>query len=268
VSITREGGLRIVGRYSNLPIPFQEMNSRIFISILVLLTVPNLSLCAQDFEADSIYYTPIPKVKPGESRKVEPAKRPNPFAEAPGDSTISDKFIEYFFNVQVGALIGCSDCISEKEVSFTASTVHGITVGDKFRLGGGIGFDSYLDWQTMPIFASLSWDLLGTKNTNALFLQFNYGFALPWRTEHLWEVQQTGVDGGQMVYGMAGMRFKYHDLRLSFSIGGKVQALSSYFETPNYYVDINGNPVQGTSSKTSIEETMKRLAVTITIGWK
>jgi len=246
------------------------MNSRIFISILVLLTVHNLSLSAQDFEADSIYYTPIPKVKPEESRKGEQTKRPNPFAAsaAMGDTIISDKFIEYFFNVQVGALIGCSDCISEKEVSFTVSTVHGITVGEKFRVGGGFGYDSYLSWQTMPIFGSLSWDLLGTKNTNALFLQFNYGFALPWRTEHLWEVGQTSVDGGQMVYGMAGMRIKYYDLRLSFTIGGKVQALSSYFETPNYYIDVNGNPVQGTSSKTSIEETMKRFAVTMTIGWK
>jgi hypothetical protein len=29
-------------------------------------------------------------------------------------------------------------------------------IGDKFRMGGGLGFDSYLDWQTMPVFASLS----------------------------------------------------------------------------------------------------------------
>jgi len=244
------------------------MNSRIFISILVLLTVHNLTICAQDFEADSIYYTPIPKVKPDPSGKDEQVRRANPFAEVPGDSTASNKYIQYFFNVQVGSLIGCSDCISEKEVSFTASTVHGITVGDKFRLGGGLGFDSYMDWQTMPVFASLSWDLLGTRNTNALFLQFNYGFALPWRTEHLLEVGATGVDGGQMVYGMAGMRLKYHDLRISFSIGGKVQAVSSYFETPNFYWDVNGNPIQGTSTKTTIEETMKRLALTMSIGWK
>ncbi|HMG90337.1 MAG TPA: hypothetical protein VK589_09755 [Chryseolinea sp.] len=252
------------------------MNSRIHTGIIVLLVANSITLCAQDFDADSIYYTPIPKVNSVEQSKrgspsvEETTRPPNPFAVGLvlDDSVTSERFVEYFFNVQVGSLIGCSDCISEKEVSFTASTVHGITVGEKFRVGGGLGFDSYYGWQTVPFFGSISWDLLGTKNTNALFLQCNYGWSSPWRTEKAWEYGMTSVDGGQMFYGMAGVRLKYYDLRLSFTVGGKVQQVSSYFDSPTFYYDVNGNPISGTSSRTTIAETMKRFAMTITIGWK
>jgi hypothetical protein len=201
---------------------------------------------------------------------AEPPSKPNPFAVplSRADSVISDRYIEYFFNVQVGALVGCNDCLVDKEVSFTASTVHGITVGNKFRLGGGIGFDAYYSWQTVPFFASLSWDVLGTKNTNALFVQVNYGYSSPWRTEKIIEYGETSVDGGQMFYGMAGFRLKYYDLRIAFTVGGKVQQVSTEFQSPTWYLDVNGNPIQGTSSRSVIDETMKRLAIGVTIGWR
>lgn len=245
--------------------PFKTVNTRIVTSIIVLLALHSIAQ-AQDYDADSIYYTPIPKGK-----YAEPVKRPSPFKEVetqPGDSATRDRFIQYFFNVQVGSLIGCDDCLQDKEVTFTASTVHGVTIGDKFRVGGGIGFDSYYGWQTMPTFASISWDLLGTRNTSALFIQFNYGFAIPWRTEKLWDYGVTNVEGGPMAYGMAGFRLKYHDMRISFTLGGKFQSLSSYYETPTFYYDVNGVPVQGASSKTTITESIKRLALGVTIGWK
>ena len=241
------------------------MKTRIVTGIIVLLTLHSVAW-AQDFDADSIYYTPIPKGKAAEQEK-----KSNPFKEVPaqpGDTAIRQRYIQYFFNVQVGSLIGCEDCVSDKEVTFTASTVHGVTIGDKFRIGGGIGFDSYYGWQTMPTFGSISWDLLGTRNTNALFLQLNYGFALPWRTEKQWDYRVTNFEGGQMVYGMAGLRLKYHDLRIAFTIGGKFQSVTSYYETPTFYYDVNGVPVQGASGKTTIAESMKRLALGVTIGWK
>jgi hypothetical protein len=242
------------------------VNTRIATSIIVLLTLHNIA-CAQDFDADSIYYTPIPKVN-----SSQPEKKNNPFKELPtqpGDTATSKRFIGYFFNLQLGSLIGCEDCATDKEVTFTASTVHGVTIGDKFRIGGGIGFDSYYGWQTMPVFASASFDLLGTKNTNALFVQFNYGASVPWRTEKQWDYTSvTGVDGGPMYYGMAGLRLKYHDMRISFTIGGKFQSVSSYFEIPTIYYDVNGIPVQGASSKTTIVESMSRLALGVSIGWK
>lgn len=241
------------------------MNIRIVTTLIVLLTLC-ITTRAQDFDADSIYYTPIPKVK-----SPEPVKKISPFAESPaqaGDTTLKKRFVDYFFNLQVGSLIGCDDCISEKEVTISASTVHGATIGEKFRIGGGIGFDSYYNWQTMPIFASASWDVLGTRNTNALFLQFNYGWSMPWRTEKTWEYGETGVNGGQMVHGMAGFRLKYYDMRISFTLGGKYQSVSTYFETPTWYYDNNGNLVEGRSSRTTIEESLRRFSMAVTIGWK
>ena len=97
---------------------------------------------AQDFEADSVYYTPI-------SKSVESPKKKAP-AKIFVDTVQHGKSIEYFFNIQVGPLIGCNDCGESKEVTFTSSTIHGITIGKKLRTGIGIGFDSYDTWQTMP----------------------------------------------------------------------------------------------------------------------
>lgn len=233
------------------------------LTVILLVIVQGLSVYAQDFDADSIYYTPIP-------RTVEQPKKANGFVAPtqPDETPVDERLATYFFNIQVGPLVGCSDCVADKEVSFSFSTVHGVTIGEKFRIGGGIGFDSYYDWQTMPIFASTSWDLLGTRNTHALFIQVNYGWSMPWRTEKSWEFGETSVEGGQMVHFMAGMRFKYHDMRFGFTIGGKFQSVSSYFETPSFYFDNNGNLIQGNPSRTTIEESMSRFAIGMTIGWK
>ena len=278
------------------------MNTRIVASIVILLNLHAVAF-AQDFDADSIYYTPIPKVKSsGKEKSTEQVKRRYPtrdprepssefdadsiyytpipieellvrekknlFQVDPADSAKRTKFIDYFFNLQLGSLVGCSDCIADKEVTFTASTVHGVTIGKKFRIGGGIGFDSYYGWKTMPLFGSASFDVLGTKNSNALFVQANYGWSLPWKQEQEWENGAKDVDGGQMFYGMAGLRLKYHDMRISFTLGGKFQSLTSYFEVPTFYYDVYGIPFQGASSKTTIVESIRRFAMGVTIGWK
>ena len=99
---------------------------------------------AQNFEGDSIYYTPIPKGI--ETRSTE------------NKDNLSGKFIGYFFNVQVGPLVGCSNCGQRKEITFTSSTVHGLMIGRKLRAGAGIGFDAYYLWQTLPVFGSAELD--------------------------------------------------------------------------------------------------------------
>ena len=279
------------------------MNTRIVASIVVLLILHTVAF-GQDFDADSIYYTPIPKVKSSEKGKStsqlkrryptrdsqEPSsefdgdsiyytpipteelwemeERRNPFLEDPADSAKQSRFVDYFFNLQLGSLVGCGDCIADKEVTFTASTVHGVTIGQKFRVGGGVGFDSYYGWQTMPLFGSASFDILGTKNSYAVFVQVNYGWSMAWRKEKEWETRATDVDGGQMVYGMAGLRLKYHDMRISFTFGGKYQSVTGHFEIPTIYYDVYGFPMKGASSKTTVVETMRRLAFGVSIGWK
>ncbi len=299
---------KFVGRYQKQfpnARPFENVNTRIVASIIVLLSLYTVAF-AQDFDADSIYYTPIPKVKSKSSEKGksteqgtrrfptrdpqapssefdgdsiyytpipteqlwEPEKRRNPFQEDPADSAKRSRFVDYFFNLQLGSLVGCGDCITDREVTFTASTVHGVTLGEKFRIGGGIGFDSYYGWQTMPLFGSASFDVIGTKNSGAIFVQVNYGWSVPWRKEQEWNSGTTDVEGGQMLYGMAGLRLKYHDMRISFTFGGKYQSVTSYFEVPTIYYYVYGLPYQGASSKTTVVETMRRLAFGVTIGWK
>jgi hypothetical protein len=209
---------------------------------------------AQNFDGDSIYYTPIPKNET--DKKVS-------------SESIDDKLFIYFFNLQVGPLIGCNNCGERKEITFTASTIHGITIGKKLRTGLGIGLDSYYSWQTMPLFASASWDLFGTKNTNALFIQFNYGWAKPWLNESAQtSYGYKSVSGGRMINTQLGYRIKYHDLKISFGIGYKFQRASVHFEYPNYYYWFDGSPIQGRSSTMKIQEDMNRLMFSMAIGWK
>lgn len=231
------------------------------IFILVSLMLFASAIHAQNFDADSIYYTPIPKAAESAAKKPFPRKI---FL----DTIQNDKLIQYFFNVQAGPLIGCNDCSQGKEVTFTSSTVHGITIGKKFRTGIGVGFDSYYSWQTLPLFGSVSWDLLGTKNTQALFVQFNYGWSKPWRKKTEWEYGFAGIDGGRMANAQIGYRIKYHDLKISLAIGSKRQQVYTYFEFPTFIYLEDGTMVPGTPSTTTVKQDMKRLMFSLAIGWK
>ena len=179
----------------------------------------------------------------------------------------SGKKLEYFFNVQSGALIGCGDCSFKQDVSFSAATVHGVTIGKKLRLGAGIGFDAYQRWQTMPLFGSVSWDLFGSKNKNALFVQFNYGWARPSASRSTLYYYQD-VNGGRMVSTQVGYRIKYHDLKISLGIGSKYQRVTASYEYPTFYYDYVGTPRLGTPSVTTLTESINRLALMMSVGWK
>lgn len=184
------------------------------------------------------------------------------------DSKTNKKKIPYFFQLQTGALVGCNNCNEKKEISFTTSMIHGLSLGNKLKIGAGIGFDSYTHWQTLPLFGSLSWDLLTDKNANALFVQFNYGWAKPWLNKSARTYGYKDTDGGRM-YGLnLGYRIRYHDLSVSFALGLKAQNMSSYYEYPTYYTSITGQQLEGTPSTQTLEEELKRLQFTMAIGWK
>ncbi len=234
------------------------MRVRFSISSIVLL-IAATAIQAQNFDADSVYYTPIPVAVKKEDHRIKVFR----------DSLPNDKPYGYFFNLQVGPLIGCSDCSKGKEITFTASTIHGITIGKKLRTGLGIGLDSYTEWHTMPIFGSVSWDVFGTKNTNAIFLQFNYGWSKPWRNKsrEQYEYGFKDVDGGRMVNTQIGYRIKYHDVRIALSVGTKYQRVSANYEYPNYYY-IQQGANQGASNTRVIQHSMNRLQFALTVGWK
>jgi hypothetical protein len=186
-----------------------------------------ITFSQDDFAADSVRYTPI----------VKPIKSIADKAEV----SASAKKVNYFFNVQVGSLVGCNDCDNGKDFTFSAATVHGVSFGKKLRVGLGIGFDSYLNWQTLPLFGQASWDLIGNKNRNALFLQLAYGWAHPWFVKSSAYANYltdpfSSVEGGRMINPQIGYRIKYYDLRIAFSVGYKYQSIS-YKVFNNIYCD-------------------------------
>lgn len=174
--------------------------------------------------------------------------------------------VEYYFQFQSGALVGCNSCDNGKQVSFTSSFINGVKIGRKLRVGAGFGFDSYVDWNIVPFFASASWDLIGKKNV--LFLQFNYGDGIGgWRPVQYEEYGLIDSEFGKMYSYSVGYRIKYEQLRITLGIGQKTQMVTTNYEYPTYYLR-NNLYVQGDPSRTEIKNQMNRLAVFMAIGWK
>ena len=229
---------------------------KVILISVIFLCVEVITLNAQNFDADSVYYSVIPKNN-NQVRK-----------KSSNDSDIeASKKVSYFFNVQSGVLIGCKDCSFKHEVTVSAATTHGITIGKKLRLGAGVGFDSYQNWQTFPLFGSVSWDLFGSKNRNALFIQFDYGSAKP-KANELTYSPYKDFDTGRMVSTQIGYRINYHDLKISLAIGSKYQRINASYQYPSYRYDFRGTPIIGTPNTTTLRESINRFSLMMAIGWK
>jgi len=183
----------------------------------------------------------------------------------------SSNRVEYFFNIQTGALIGCNECDKGKEFTFSAATVQGITIGKKFRTGIGLGFDSYQNWQTIPLYGMASWDLIGNKTKNALFVQINYGWAHPWFVRdgsyaNYSSDPFSNVAGGRMLNPQIGYRIKYYNLKLSMAIGYKFQRM--HYSKPSYYYTncLTCDFPQQTLDE--VTQDMNRVQLMMSIGWK
>lgn len=219
------------------------------------------TISAQDFDGDSIYYTPIPKPQ---AHKLK-VKLTKPFRSH--DTTfVNNKKPDYFFLLQTGSLIGCHDCGAGKDITSASTFVNGITLGKKGRAGAGIGFDSFIGWHALPVFASMSWDLIGNKNRNAFFIQLNYGVAKAWRQKSNQDYGFQRAEGGRMLSPQVGYRIKYHDLRLSLSVGAKMQRVFTFYEYPTW-AWVNGE-YQPTTTTSTIKQNMSRLLVSMAVGWK
>ena len=231
---------------------------RTSLAATILICFLTISVIGQNFDSDSVYYSPIQKVTHKKSQRQKRVLEDVPY---------NNKKFSYFFTLQSGALIGCKECSFKREVSFSSATIHGVTIGRKLRVGAGLGFDTYQNWQTVPMFGSVSWDLFGTKNKNALFIQFNYGWAKAMANRATLSYYQD-VDGGRMVSTQVGYRIRYHDLKISFGLGSKYQRVSASYEYPSYYYDFVGTLRSGNSSSTTLRESMNRLSLMMSIGWK
>jgi hypothetical protein len=180
-------------------------------------------------------------------------------------------YIEYFFYVQTGMLVGCNDCGKTKDYTFTVATVHGVTIGKKLRAGAGLGFDTYENWQTLPLFGIVSWDLIGNKTKNALFVQMAYGWAHPWFVRDGFYASYasdpfSGVSGGKMINPQIGYRLKYYNLKISMVVGYKFQQIT--YRKPNYYYPNCPMCDLPQLSFDEITQDMNRVQLLISVGWK
>lgn len=225
---------------------------RAIIFTLSLALCFHFAFSQENYDADSVHYTPIPKETKAKQKSKE---------------VESIKGVEYFFNVQFGSLAGCNDCGNGKDFTFSTSTQHGVLIGKKLRTSVGIGFDSYLNWQTLPLFTSASWDLIGNRNKNAVFLQLSYGWSHPWfvkSSQYSYYTSDpfTDVDGGRMINPQIGYRIKYYDLRIALSLGYKYQRISYKVfgygscpacDFPNWY---------------DVTQDMNRFQMNMVVGWR
>jgi hypothetical protein len=228
---------------------------------LILLLCASLLLheaSAQNYESDSIFYTPITKQAPAAVKRSVTVFR---------DTTKGRPTVAYYFDVSMGVLTGCNDCATGTEFTFSAATTHGVTLGRKTRVGAGVGFDTYYTWKTLPLFGAVSYDLIGTKNTHALFVEVQYGYAFAWHTFQPYEMR-TEIDGGEMFAALAGYRVRYHNLRIALSAGFRQQSTTSMFETDSWYVNEKGAMVRGTPNRTTVQMDMGRAMLRLAFSWK
>ena len=164
-------------------------------------------------------------------------------AQSDLDKTSKWKVI-YYNNFLAGGLMGESG----KGSGLTLSTTHGIRT-NRFSVGAGLGFDSYFDWKTVPVFGTIEFDFAKIKR-NAFFLQFNAGYADAKRINREEWVTEYREYGGEMISYMLGYKMRAEKFSLYVLAGHKFQEAnysynsqpwSSFYPPPTYAVEENMN---------------------------
>lgn len=115
---------------------------------------------------------------------------------------------------------------STLSVSFT----HGVRI-KRFSIGAGLGYDAYLNWRTMPVFASVSYDFDPAKKST-LFLQLTSGYSNAWHIlrGESW-LPAYDVNDGAMISPLLGYRIKVDQFSLYMAAGYKFQRIRYDYST-------------------------------------
>ena len=180
-------------------------------------------------------------------------------ATAQTDSTallkkaVSKKKITYYNTLLAGGLLGESG----KGSGLTLSTTHGVRI-NRFSIGAGIGFDSYFDWRTVPVFGTVEFDFAQIKK-NAFFVQINGGYSDATRINREEWVTDYREYGGPMYSYLLGYKIKAEKFSLYLLAGYKFQEANFSFN-PQPWSSFIGPPGY------SVEEDMNRLVVQLGFG--
>jgi hypothetical protein len=169
-------------------------------------------------------------------------------------SEVPERKVIYYNSFLAGGLLADQG----QGTGVTLSMVHGVRL-KRFAFGAGIGLDSYLDWKTLPVFGSVSFDFGKVKN-NAFFIQCNAGYAEAWRIKSdEWYPSGYHEYGDVMISSVIGYRIMKERFSLYMQAGHKFQeAHSSYHFDPwsSYYPQ----------SSLFVDEEMNRIVVQIGFG--
>jgi hypothetical protein len=156
------------------------------------------------------------------------------------------RFKAHYFGMYLsGVQIGCTDCDLNKKVTVSAYLINGVQFSRRFSTGVGVGFDSYEQWKTMPVFLHLSQKVIGRKN--GLSVQFNGGYSFAWMDKLGYELPNFKQRGGLMVHYALTYQYELEKVRLLFSVGMKQQTVSysyryewtSQYNQTNNILDLN-----------------------------
>ena len=174
-------------------------------------------------------------------------------AGAQSDSSYSD--ISYFVSIHSGGLLGKKAQGSSLSVSLVQGVRH-----NRFALGVGVGYDSYAEWQTVPLFASVAYDLAGRRR-GAFFVMMNTGYSDAWNPLIDKDQFTYSEEGGFFFHPLLGYRRDIEKFSFYFSAGYKFQNLT-YEQTPNWWI------WGGQTRKVTISRDIQRLSIQIGIGFR
>lgn len=179
------------------------------------------------------------------------------------DTTKVGNKIHYSFYIQAGMLV--TGAYERGMPNFSVSTVHGIKVRENMNIGLGIGYNYYASIRTMPIFISITQDILGKENK--LFLELNYGRSVvnkivdpsysSWRFEAYY---------GPMINPSLGYQVKTNGLRISFVAGYNFQRLKSQFTDSYQYSSSSIVPLNYTTA--TLQMDLNRMVFAVRLGWR
>ncbi len=116
--------------------------------------------------------------------------------------------------------------------TFTFSTTNGIRY-KRLAAGLGMGYDAYLEWRALPVFISTSYDFGVSKRNrnNALFIQFNYGYATTYYAPERDGQPEYTSTVGLMFNPNIGYRIKADKFRIYIQAGYKHQRNSYQYDS-------------------------------------
>jgi hypothetical protein len=167
--------------------------------------------------------------------------------------TVSKKKITYYNTLLAGGLLGESG----KGSGLTLSTTHGVRI-NRFSIGAGIGFDSYFDWKTVPVFGTVEFDFAKVRK-NAFFVQINGGYADAARINREEWLMEYREYGGPMYSYLLGYKMKAEKFSLYLLAGYKFQEANFSYSQPPWSSFIG-------PAGYSVEEEINRLVVQLGFG--